>query len=474
MTTPSTQSKVRLVNEKNKVTILQRIGVIMIIAGLLGLITSLFFHSDVSKDDHPDAASAPVAAISFFITMLGVAFAFPTMLRGKEGISTMRIVVFMMANVICMLLIKFGWQVNNLQEIGLDEWWMGVIAFVFGAKATQSYFESKLAVPRDTKNGNPTSLGNTPENSATGVTYTHAEIARFAVAQNEQNLRIQFPNIVSVSDTVDNLSKPNSHVVALYLKDDNTSRIPAQLEAKMPDGSVQSIATEVISESGDATPHLNQGDTVADVRDASYIGSICCAVQSISNPSIKGIVTSAHIFTHGNYDTDNNSVLSADLRRDVLLEGKAQAKWFYKQMLPDQDFIVAKLNDGISEDDITNLKRFNNRYYDITDADVQNRTVVSILAHGGKKTDAYILDKNINYPFKYANGSFFKTNIILIGNTKIRKNSLPVSTSGDSGSPVFVTINNEDHLVGILLGSNQKFTFVLPVKDTISNGFNLI
>jgi len=258
------------------------------------------------------------------------------------------------------------------------------------------------------------------------------------------------------------------------LKDDNIARIPAQLEAKMPDGSVQSIATEVISESGDATPHLNQGDTVADVRDASYIGSICCAVQSISNPSIKGIVTSAHIFTHGNYDTDNNSVLSADLRRDVLLEGKAQAKWFYKQMLPDQDFIVAKLNDGISEDDITNLKRFNNRYYDITDADVQNRTVVSILAHGGKKTDAYILDKNINYPFKYANGSFFKTNIILIGNTKIRKSSLPVSTSGDSGSPVFVTINNEDHLVGILLGSNQKFTFVLPVKDTISNGFNLI
>jgi len=175
MTTPSTQSKVRLVNEKNKVTILQRIGVIMIIAGLLGLISSLFFHSDVSKDDHPDAASAPVAAISFFITMLGVAFAFPTMLRGKEGISTMRIVVFMMANVICMLLIKFGWQVNNLQEIGLDEWWMGVIAFVFGAKATQSYFESKLAVPQRKKETTSDSEASpAPEN-----------VAKQAIAQYE-------------------------------------------------------------------------------------------------------------------------------------------------------------------------------------------------------------------------------------------------------------------------------------------------
>jgi hypothetical protein len=470
----STRPKARLVNEKNKVTILQRIGVVIIIAGLLGLITSLFFHSDGAENHHQDAVSAPIAAISFFITMLGVAFAFPTMLRGKEGISTMRIVVFMMANVICMLLIKCGWQVNNLGQIGLDEWWMGVIAFVFGAKATQSYFESKLAVPHDAKNGNSTPVINTPENSGTDDTYTQAEVARFAVAQNEQNLRIQFPNIVSVSDTVADLSKPDSHVVALYLKDDNAARIPAQLEAKMPDGSVRNIATEVITESGEANPHLNQGDTIADIRDASYIGSICCAVQSISNPAIKGIVTSAHIFTRGNYDTDNNSILSTDLRRDVLVGGKAQAKWFYKQMLPDQDLIIAKLNDGISEDDITNLKRFDNRYYDITDADVQNRTVVSILAHGGKKTDAYILDKNINYPFKYVNGSFFKTNIILIGNTKVRKSSLPVSTGGDSGSPVFVTINNEDRLVGILLGSNQKFTFVLPIKNTISIGFNLI
>lgn len=474
MTTPSTRPKARLVNEKNKVTILQRIGVVMIIAGLLGLIISLFFHPDPREDHYRNVVSAPVAAISFFITMLGIAFAFPTMLRGREGISTMRIVVFMMANVICMLLIKFGWQAGSLKEIGLDEWWMGVIAFIFGAKATQSYFESKLAVPGAASNGNLAPLGNTAEVPGAGAAYTPADVARFAVAQNEENLRIQFPNIVSVSDTVDDLSKSDSHVVALYLKDDDTARIPAKLEAKMPDGSIRSIATEVITESGEATPHLNQGDTVADIRDASYTGSICCAVQSISNPAIKGIVTAAHIFTHGNYDTGNNSILSTDLRRDVLVGGEVRAKWFYKQMLPDQDLIIAKLNDGISEGDITNLKRFDNRYYDITDTDVQNRTLVTILAQGGKKTDAYILDKNINYPFKYANGSFFKTNIVLIGNTKIRKNSLPVSTGGDSGSPVFVTINNEDHLVGILLGSNQKFTFVLPIKNTLTVGFNLI
>jgi hypothetical protein len=80
--------------------------------------------------------------------MLGFAFAFPELLRDStKGLSTMRIVVFMIVNVICILLLKIGWDQPSLKAIGLDQYWMGVIAFVFGAKATQTYFESKLAVP---------------------------------------------------------------------------------------------------------------------------------------------------------------------------------------------------------------------------------------------------------------------------------------------------------------------------------------
>src|SRR4029079_3337824 len=130
--------------------------------------------------------------ISFFIIMLGMAFAFPSLLKGRgKEVSTMRIVVFMMVNVICLLLIKIGWdpRIKSLSEIGLDQYWMGVIAFVFGAKALQSYFESKMAVPKET-----------PKSGMAAVDYNNADIAKLAVEQNQQFLKIKFPNILSVSD----------------------------------------------------------------------------------------------------------------------------------------------------------------------------------------------------------------------------------------------------------------------------------
>ena len=78
--------------------------------------------------------------------MLGFAFAFPDLLQDQnKGLSTMRIVTFMMINVICMLLLKVGWNCKSFEDIGINGYWMGIIAFVFGAKAAQSYFESKTA-----------------------------------------------------------------------------------------------------------------------------------------------------------------------------------------------------------------------------------------------------------------------------------------------------------------------------------------
>ena len=137
--------------EEGKLTYIQLFGFVLIILGIIyfasfllpsGIIDILPF---LKLAEHPESSEVPIA---FFTTMLGVAFAFPSMLKGQtKDISTMRIIVFMFANVICMLLLKIGWDKNSLSEIGLNSYWMGVIAFLFGGKATQSYFESKMAVP---------------------------------------------------------------------------------------------------------------------------------------------------------------------------------------------------------------------------------------------------------------------------------------------------------------------------------------
>ncbi|SDT19224.1 hypothetical protein SAMN05216490_2697 [Mucilaginibacter mallensis] len=126
---------------EDKVSYLQIIGFSTILLCLLYMFYEQIFGTITGAN----------IAIVFFTIMLGFSFAFPELLRdSNKGISTMRIAVFMMINVICMLLLKIGWEKHDLKAIGLDEYWMGVIAFVFGAKATQSYFESKLAAVSST------------------------------------------------------------------------------------------------------------------------------------------------------------------------------------------------------------------------------------------------------------------------------------------------------------------------------------
>jgi hypothetical protein len=125
---------------ENQNSVLQIIGFVMMLSAITCLIIASFFTSDII---------CSVVSVSFFVTMIGFSFAFPSLLKGNKGLSTMRIVVFMITNVVCMLLLKIGWSKNihSLKDIGLDQYWMGVIAFVFGAKATQSFFESRMAPP---------------------------------------------------------------------------------------------------------------------------------------------------------------------------------------------------------------------------------------------------------------------------------------------------------------------------------------
>jgi len=377
-----------------------------------------------------------------------------------------------MINVICMLLLKIGWTANSLTEIGLNGSWMGVIAFVFGAKATQSYFESKFAVPENT----PVKVG------VSALEFTNAEIAKLAVEQNQQYLKVKFPNIVCISDAVNDLNDSESHVVVLYLKDNNIKGIPDSLNVELPGKIKKTIATEIIQGVSEGKIQFGNGDSITDIN-SSYnpsdsVGSICCAVQSVNNPAFFGIITCAHIYTHGDYNENDNTVLVSSMQRDVYVNNAIVGKWFYKQMHYSQDLIIAELIDKSSLDPQI---KFNNQYYTVSDLDVKNHSSkVTVLSKENKRTEAFILDYNVGYPFRYENGTFYKKDIILIGNVPDRSKSKPISEKGDSGSCVFitgiddVTQNVVNKMVGILIGANENFTFVLPIQSTLSPNFKII
>lgn len=433
-------------SNESKISILQIIGFILMLIGIGSLIISVFCETNNKTPS--------IIAVSFFITMIGFSLAFPSLLEGNEGLSTMRIIVFMVTNVICMLLLKIGWgnNVSSLLDIKLDQYWMGVIAFVFGAKATQSFFESKMAANK------------TPASGMAGVEFSGAEIAKLAIAQNEQYLKVKYPNILSISDAVGDLDAEQTHVVALYLKDNNTPGIPGALEAKMPDGSIKNVATEVIGGMGTPKIHISQKDRI-ETEDHIETGSLCCLINSSDDGNFTGFVTAGHVYSRGN-NTSAGGMLPGQNRKPVLVNGVKKGSWLYQSISATEDLAIVQLDDK-NED--SNLKSFAAAGYDIIDDTDVKKCAVTLISNKSADRTGFVLDYAIGLDIPYDNGNKYISGIILVGSTNDRNTSKTLSQDGDSGGCVYNSSTGQ--LIGMILGGDAKFTYVLAIKDTL-DGYN--
>ena len=431
--------------QTSKYTILQVTGLCLIVLSILYLlITQLYFE-----------ITGEIIAIDFFVIMLGISFVFPDLLSGTTGLSTMRIVVFMMVNVICMLLLKIGWSAASLKSIGIDEYWMGIIAFVFGSKATQSYFESKMAIKQ------PVNIN----------AYSKAQIAQIAIQQNQDQLKNRFKNIASISDAVKDLSGEETHTVAIYLKDNDTEGLPNSLTAKLADGTELIMATEIITSVGEGKIHIAQStDFVSDISSPDFLGSICCLVKSVSDPDFYGAVTSGHIYSSGVFKNiggvlDNNEQVKA------LISGIANYQWFFQVINNMQDLAIVRLNDKPQKED--HYQSFSQGYYEVADKDVCQQTAnVTIISKGNNIRDAYIVDHNISVGVTYNNNDTkYISGIILIGDNTNRNLSSTLTKPGDSGSCVYH--KGTKKLIGMILGGDNRFSYVLSISETLAN-YNFI
>ncbi|HMI06050.1 MAG TPA: hypothetical protein VK528_00785 [Flavobacterium sp.] len=428
-----------------KSTFIQMIGFTLIGLGV-AYISIFLFPRIAQYFSCSDSISGESMGICFFIIMLGVGFAFPELLKGDkdEGLSTMRIVVFMMTNVICLLLIKIGWnpEINNLEEIGLDGYWVSVIAFIFGGKAAQYYFESKLAAPKAIPSLNK------------------AEIAKMAVVQHRDALLARYPNIESVSDSYDGAG---DYVVTIYLKHDNSESLPKELPVSVQ-GSETMVRTEIIPDSGIGEPHGGTlTDEISDKKTPAYYGSVCCVVESTKVPGLKGVVTSGHVFTNGRYE-DYGGPVNPSQATDTLINGNKKGKLYIQQMEYNQDIAIAA---NTAEDNwLPKHLSFASGFYQVKDTDVKTPVAnATILSRNDNERHAFILDYNVSFEIKYKNTSRYIRNIILIGSTNDRATSRTVSAGGDSGSCVYDRETKK--LIGMLLGGNKKFSFVLPLENSL-------
>lgn len=303
-----------------------------------------------------------------------------------------------------------------------------------------------------------------------GTTHSTAVLAQQAVAEYAPILRANFSNLVAISATVRECSNPEEYGVVLYVEDDKIADFPMVMSVRDAVGKRQEVPVSLIPNTGKSCVHIGNSDSVADSKTPANLGSICCLVKSVNNPDFLGLVTAAHICTNGKFEEGGNFVLNPDEQQAVLVGGIPVGKWFYKELTETQDLCIARLDKH--EIPAQGLKTFANQYHVITEQDIGSS--LTILAQNNKETLAYILDVGIGYPVKYSNGTFYKKNIILVGSVPDRIHSQPVSEPGDSGACVYMSVNGTDKLVGILLGGDEHFTFVLPIQTTLTPDFTII
>lgn len=309
-----------------------------------------------------------------------------------------------------------------------------------------------------------------PSGSNETISLSKIAIAQIAKVQNEEKLHEQFPAIEFVSDTIKN----GESCLTLYLKDNNTTGIPAFVFAVLNETTKIKVQTEIVSEMNSGKPHYAQlTNDIANSQTRDFKGSVCCLVNH-QNTDVKAIVTSGHVFTNGVFE-DLNGFVNTDQASPAISNGVTIGELYFQQMVPNQDIALIKLLPSTAIQ--SELKTFPNGFYPVSHVDTNSPVEnVTILSRNNRERDAFIVDVDIRFRIYYAgsgdNGVIMR-NLILIGSSADRTVSKTVSVEGDSGSCVYHKTSGK--MIGILTGGNDRFSFVLPFEQTlIKNNFKLV
>jgi hypothetical protein len=422
-----------------KPSVVQLIGFGLIAIGVTYFLYVLFPNTNGTGES---------VSISFFLIMLGVSFAFPEMLKGQtKDMSTMRIVVFMMVNVVCMLLLKYGWEKQSFEQVHLDGYWVSIIAFLFGSKAAQSYFESKLAVPPATP----------------PVQYTDSDYVNWAISQYQSffygkgNVRLltHGKKLNSAGQLID--------CVTIHLKDSSAQGIPPFLKVTPNGAPERMVETDVIEEVDKPKASYLAGDNTANAKTPAEMGNLACKLKLKDNTEC--LLTCSHVLTAGKW-SNHNGFLNPTQQTDILKQQNGE--WCYGVM--DLEFDIALIKNfqsgqfnlpgnrtlgvprSLTVDDIKKTKL---TLFRRTDSYAANQAV----------TTAYLLnDKCINPVTVTYDSDHPLSNLVIISGSMSPPYVAP-TLPGDSGSMV---VDENNCPVAMVIAQNSKFTYAVSLPKVLS------
>jgi hypothetical protein len=122
-------------------------GLCLIVLGVVGFVASAI----ISFTVYSGMDNGALPALSFLSIMLGVALGFPSMLQDTGGgVSTMRVVVFVIVVLFCTIYFKIGWSISKFEDFKIDKTWIYILGLAFGSKVFQRFGEEPDAGTQQT------------------------------------------------------------------------------------------------------------------------------------------------------------------------------------------------------------------------------------------------------------------------------------------------------------------------------------
>jgi len=349
-----------------------------------------------------------------------------------------------------MLLLKIGWAngITSLKGIGLDEWWMGVIAFVFGAKAVQSYFESKMAVPQIAKETFDTPpeinvyskeivekaievINNKHDNRILGIGYLPKDengIIKYYVHLNVINddTKIEYANTFQINFEGKNISPP--FIIEV-------TKSPTTHSNSLPGAGIRNVT----GVNGNGT----FGCVVLNDQNKKCILSCQHVLKDDTKYDIGVGIKSEIILTDGSSDT---FAVHISGKRNNKVDGGLAV--LFDQNINNNNLEITKDERDTNDYDVVTHKKISLKGFDPG----RNMTITKygVIINNGFEVAIDYNDGNKSYKIQ--------NTIVLSAATD---NFKTISKGGYSGA---IVIDNDGYVIGMVIGGDEKFTYAVPIN----------
>jgi hypothetical protein len=290
------------------------------------------------------------------------------------------------------------------------------------------------------------------------------DIARLAIAQNNARLRKEFANVYLLLPAFYVQHGRREPCVDICIRDGNVGSLPRYLVVEFPDRREGSVPTRVIPNFKNPKPHTGRGAPIANDGSTNFIGTLGCIVTDSKSSSYA--LTCNHVLTAGTFDSPGSIGDQADD-----LTGGATNKigtWAAGVMNVQVDAALIQLAAGVP----VQSNGLSTAVYPVSDSD-SGTTGVALTGALSGQVAGYIIHVDQPFDVDYKNQTVSMTGLISLSMDFHSNNFTTLTQDGDSGSAVYHAVNKQ--LIGMVVGGNDQFTFVIPMQRALSSfpGFTL-